>query len=192
MNPVEIIPRLYLGSEHASRSLEVLSSLKVSHIVNMASECKNHFPETFGYFNGKLKDMEDEDVRQLAYDVCKFIEKVLSQEGETSVFIHCQAGISRSVAMVLGYLIIHEKMNLKDAFFLIKNKKPNVGPNKGYMQQLCQLDLEMNGSISFHMSEYYVDTFEQYGFVKEDALDALITAEYDFDVALDILLMNLK
>ena len=45
MNPVEIIPRLYLSSEHASQSMEVLSINNITHIVNMAHECKNYFPK---------------------------------------------------------------------------------------------------------------------------------------------------
>jgi len=58
------------------------------------------------------------------------------------VLVHCQAGISRSATLVIAYLIKHQKMNLKDAYLHVKSKRPQIGPNKGFIQQLMDFVLK--------------------------------------------------
>eukprot|EP01102_Stenamoeba_stenopodia_P018402 TRINITY_DN673_c0_g1_i2.p1 TRINITY_DN673_c0_g1~~TRINITY_DN673_c0_g1_i2.p1 ORF type:complete len:123 (+),score=18.92 TRINITY_DN673_c0_g1_i2:395-763(+) len=58
-DPVEIIPRLYLGSASASRNKEFLERHGVRLIVNCASELANHFQDKFAYCNVRLNDQEE-------------------------------------------------------------------------------------------------------------------------------------
>jgi len=82
-------------------------------------------------------------------------------------------------------------MNLKEAYSYVKQKKPNIGPNQGYMKQLTELDAKINGTQSFSMKEYYIDTFEQYGFSREASEKALQKTDFNFDLSLDLLLNSL-
>ena len=55
------------------------------------------------------------------FDRCAdFIDKVLK---ETNVLVHCMAGISRSVSLVLAYLMKYHQMPLKEAFNGVRRKR---------------------------------------------------------------------
>jgi len=53
-----------------------------------------------------------------------------------NVFVHCQAGMSRSPTIVIGYLIKNEAMNYETALEYVKKRRPRIGPNKGFRAQL--------------------------------------------------------
>lgn len=55
-----------------------------------------------------------------------------------SVLVQCQAGISRSVTMVLAYLIEYEKMSLEEAFRLIYEQRPGSRPHKALLKSLIE------------------------------------------------------
>ncbi|CAD8158336.1 unnamed protein product [Paramecium pentaurelia] len=53
-----------------------------------------------------------------------------------AVLVHCMAGISRSAAIVISYLIEKKKMNYNQALSFVKSKRPQINPNKGFSNQL--------------------------------------------------------
>jgi hypothetical protein len=56
-------------------------------------------------------------------------------------FLCCsQAGISRSPAIVIGYLMYRYCLSLSEAYHIVKLKRPNIGPNAGFLAQLGQLE----------------------------------------------------
>jgi protein-tyrosine phosphatase len=48
------------------------------------------------------------------------------------------AGISRSASAVLAYCILYLKMPLRQAFFAVKEKRPVICPNAGFIRQLVE------------------------------------------------------
>jgi hypothetical protein len=53
-----------------------------------------------------------------------------------SVLVHCAAGVSRSATVVLGYLMARQNLSLAAALQHLKEVRPWVSPNPGFMQQL--------------------------------------------------------
>ncbi len=49
-------------------------------------------------------------------------------------------GASRSVAVVLAYLMAREGMALGDAWRLVKQRRPVARPNRGFAEQLIAMD----------------------------------------------------
>ena len=47
---------------------------------------------------------------------------------ETNILVHCLAGVSRSVSLVLAYLMKHKGMNFDDAFYSVKSRRKIVNP----------------------------------------------------------------
>jgi hypothetical protein len=65
--------------------------------------------------------------------------------------VHCVAGVSRSTAMVLSYLIKYKKMTLKDAFKRVIEKRPIIKPNTAFFEQLIKYEKRILGSNSCQM-----------------------------------------
>lgn len=50
--------------------------------------------------------------------------------------VHCQAGVSRSVSLVMAYLIRKYRIGYEEAFTMVKKRRPVANPNKGFTKQL--------------------------------------------------------
>jgi protein-tyrosine phosphatase len=62
--------------------------------------------------------------------------------------VHCRKGISRSVAIVLAYLVAGEGFRLGDAWSLVQARRPTAQPNIGFARQLIDLDRAVHGPSS--------------------------------------------
>jgi protein-tyrosine phosphatase len=61
--------------------------------------------------------------------------------------VHCLAGVSRSVSLVLAYLIKHRGMTYRDAYDLIKGRRRIIHPNDGFIEQLKRFERELPASV---------------------------------------------
>jgi hypothetical protein len=56
--------------------------------------------------------------------------------------VHCQAGVSRSATVVIGYLMMRRHMGLDDAFEHVRHCRRQVAPNLSFLGQLQALEDE--------------------------------------------------
>eukprot|EP00731_Ephydatia_muelleri_P025039 Em0017g122a len=56
------------------------------------------------------------------------------------VLIHCMAGISRSVTLVIAYLMQYYRLPMQQAYQFVKDKRPAISPNLNFMGQLVEFD----------------------------------------------------
>jgi protein-tyrosine phosphatase len=54
-------------------------------------------------------------------------------------------GKSRSATIVIIYLMIAQKMTLRQAYDFVKEKRPVIVPNPSYVKHLLEVELEMYG-----------------------------------------------
>ncbi|KAM6259153.1 dual specificity protein phosphatase 19 isoform 2-T2 [Spheniscus humboldti] len=69
------------------------------------------------------------------------------------VLVHCNAGVSRAAAVVIGFLMNSERLSFARAFSVVKNARPAACPNPGFMEQLHKYqeqNIKANGSINDH------------------------------------------
>ena len=71
-----------------------------------------------------------------------------------AVFIHCQAGISRSVTFVVAYLMYRYGLTLSMAMHAVKRKKANVEPNENFMEQLNLFEKMGGDFVNFDNPAY--------------------------------------
>uniref|UniRef100_A0A8C0N3M1 Dual specificity phosphatase 19 n=2 Tax=Canis lupus familiaris TaxID=9615 RepID=A0A8C0N3M1_CANLF len=60
----------------------------------------------------------------------------LKKHKDGVVLVHCNAGVSRAAAIVIGFLMNSEELSFTSAFSLVKNARPSICPNAGFMEQL--------------------------------------------------------
>lgn len=52
------------------------------------------------------------------------------------VLVHCNAGVSRAAAIIIGFLMYSEGLSFAMAFSVVKNARPAICPNSGFVEQL--------------------------------------------------------
>jgi protein-tyrosine phosphatase len=155
----EIFTNLLLGSQDLvkkSRARDHLyNKLGVRYILNAAADVHGAKGDSrFNILQIDAIDVDGFDLSPAFQQSSSFIQQAI--ETETPIYIHCAEGVSRSVTLVLAYLILKHKMTLSNAFDLIKRKRPYAQPNMSFWQQLILLDYKIHGSVSCDCNAYIV------------------------------------
>ncbi|XP_007443610.1 dual specificity protein phosphatase 19 isoform X1 [Python bivittatus] len=134
-----IKPWLLLGSQDAAHDLETMKKYRVTHVLNVAYGVGNAFLHDFTYKTIPILDLPETDITSYFPECFEFIEQIKLKDGV--VLVHCNAGVSRAAAIIIGFLMHSEGLNFAKAFSVVKNVRPAICPNSGFMEQLqkyCQ------------------------------------------------------
>uniref|UniRef100_A0A8D8H387 Dual specificity protein phosphatase 19 n=1 Tax=Culex pipiens TaxID=7175 RepID=A0A8D8H387_CULPI len=128
---------LYLGSQDCVRR-EVFEKYEISHVLSVGIET----PPFEGFLQVRCKfieclDLPETDLAVVIKQSSEFIEGCRRDGGR--VLVHCNAGVSRSTSVVIGYLMKHHDYSFLQALGLVKSKRPCVQPNVGFINQLKKL-----------------------------------------------------
>lgn len=123
----EILSNLFLGSAKSSRSLDLLTSTGITHIVNIAG--RQCFPGKFIYKRVHFEDVEDFDEIEKLQDIFLWLDMVTS-DTKSKVLVQCMGGMSRSASVVIGYLVWSKKLKLDEAYDFVKAARPQIRPRQ--------------------------------------------------------------
>ncbi|KAH8274946.1 hypothetical protein KR018_001788 [Drosophila ironensis] len=126
---------LYLGSQDAVSAENVLK-YKLTHILSVGIETPSvELPAAVRCKHLPCLDLPETDLMQYVLPVSiEFIEE--AQRSRGCVLVHCNAGVSRSASVVIGYLMQRRDMCYEEAYNLVKSWRPCIQPNAGFTQQL--------------------------------------------------------
>ncbi|XP_074872792.1 dual specificity protein phosphatase 9 [Carettochelys insculpta] len=141
--PVQILPHLYLGSARDSANMETLARLGIRYILNVTPNLPNLFEEQggFRYKQIPISDHWSQNLGRFFPEAIAFIDEAVSQN--CGILVHCLAGVSRSVTVMVAYLMQHLNLSLNDAYDLVKRKKADISPNFNFMGQLLDFEREL-------------------------------------------------
>jgi len=135
----EILPYLFIGNQRDAANRERLNELGITHILNVTSHLPLHFEnEGITYKRLPATDSGSQNLKQYFSEAINFIECARKANGK--VLVHCQAGVSRSPAIVTAYLIATSRKSFTEAFTVIKECRPIVAPNINFMGQLLEFE----------------------------------------------------
>lgn len=132
--PCEIEPGLFLGSVGAASNKSVLKNLNITHVLLVANALEPAYPRDFKYKQVEVLDSVDTNLAQHFEECFSFIDEAKREGG--GVLVHCFAGRSRSVTVILAYLMRTHHMSLSEALELVRSKRPQAAPNQGFLLQL--------------------------------------------------------
>jgi dual specificity phosphatase 12 len=123
-----------------------LDVLGVHHILCFDKEVPAHplIPRT-------VFDWDDTPSQPLFPDIetaCQLLEDLLKKG---PVYVHCYAGVSRSASVVAYHLMRTEGLTLAQALASIREKRPCINPNSGFIAQL-ERQTTGSGAASAHVA----------------------------------------
>ena len=98
-----VYPNIYIGNYSTSTNLELLQGLGITHIITVLPTFNPPFPDKFTYLHIQAYDDETQNLEPFFQKTNQFISDVLTQRGK--LLIHCMVGRSRSVSVLMAFLI---------------------------------------------------------------------------------------
>jgi len=139
----KIDSRVFLGSLGAALDEAELNKYQVTHIVCVARGIKNVFAGKYQYRTVELLDSASESLLDHLPATLAWMHEALSSDPEAKILVHCFAGRSRSVAIILAYLMVWHRITLKVALHHVRSIRPSANPNTSFMRHLKAFELEL-------------------------------------------------
>ncbi|OAY27884.1 dual specificity protein phosphatase 1 [Manihot esculenta] len=141
--PCQIEGGLFLGSVGAANNKDLLKSNNITHILTVANSLAPAHRNDFIYKVIGVVDREDTNLRQYFDDCINFIDEAKRQGG--GCLVHCFVGRSRSVTIVVAYLMKKHGMSVCQALEYVKSRRPQAAPNSGFISQLQDVEKSLQG-----------------------------------------------
>ena len=129
--------------------------LGVRHILNAANDVRGaDGDKRFQILRVNAMDVVGFNVFPAFKQSSNFIEQAIDHD--RPVYVHCAEGISRSVTLVLAYMMAKRKMTLSDSFDMVKKVRMFAQVKMGFWQQLMKLEHRVHGAVSCDIRKYIV------------------------------------
>ena len=137
-----IIDNIYLGSSYNASNYDLIQKLDIARIVNVSDDVPNFFESDveLEYFYHNIKDNGIDIFKKEELDlIFDFIKK-----NDSNVLVHCVVGRSRSVTIVIYYLIKEHNMDVETAINYIKSKRNGINPSLRLVNSIKNIKKEIN------------------------------------------------
>ncbi|KAH7061885.1 dual specificity protein phosphatase 12 [Auriculariales sp. MPI-PUGE-AT-0066] len=136
----EILPGLFLGPWEYALDAEDLTRAGITHVLSVMRMPKS-LPVPVAVVAARntlmlpILDSPTFDILQHLPRCVDFVRQAL--DGGGRIYVHCQAGISRSATVVTAYIIQTQGLSVQSALEFVRAKRKCVQPNAGFMEQLA-------------------------------------------------------
>jgi protein tyrosine phosphatase (PTP) superfamily phosphohydrolase (DUF442 family) len=134
----QVDANIYIGGHLAARNFKTIKKHGITRIVKLLDDDDNYRHPGVLYAVFSSLDDPCYDISADAFSALQFINEGI--ENGDKILVHCRSGISRSSTVVLLYLMMSRGYTLKDALTILRNARPFIRPNFGFMQYLQSVD----------------------------------------------------
>jgi hypothetical protein len=149
--PISLIqPGLYIGNRKGALNLAQLKALGIRRVIQIQNaEVQPFFPGEFTYQRFHLPDSPSSNITTVLPHALPFIAQGLALN--EPVFVHCDAGVSRSGSVIVAYLMASRGSSFDEAAAAARAGRYCIKPNTGFESQLRSLSLE---SLTGYLHSY--------------------------------------
>lgn len=130
--PAQVTGHVYLGSQDCCEPA-ILDAHRISHVLSVGIQSSVSCSHTFV----ECLDLPETDIVPVIQRCTEVLDACVA-DGR-NILVHCNAGVSRSPAIVIAYLMQRRNCQYQDAFELVKAVRPCIRPNAGFEAQLRRL-----------------------------------------------------
>jgi predicted protein tyrosine phosphatase len=139
--PDELVPgSVFIGAKEAAANPETLRARNIKRVIVCCSSIPMFLArpdeecEEIRYLRLTMADSLDQNLMHYIPHAFAFLEEgVRCGEG---TLVHCNAGVSRSGAVVVAWLMRTRGLSFADALSLAKSKRQIITPNSNFAEQL--------------------------------------------------------
>lgn len=145
----QITPSLYISGGAAASNKRLLSDSGITSVVKVSLEAASASAEDVQCVRVPVADTPAAPLCDFFDPIADHIRDVEARQGRT--LLHCAAGVSRSAALCLAYLMKYHAMSLRDAHAWAKACRPIIRPNVGFWEQLLRYEAQLFGKNTVRM-----------------------------------------
>lgn len=139
-NISKINDNIYISDLPTAFNKDKIKEEGITHILSTIIGLDPLYPEDFIYKTIPIRDIESQDLSEYFDECVNFMDDAIKNGGK--VLVHCSYGVSRSVSMVIAYLIKKDGMSYNEAYQFLKSKRGQIEPNKGFKKQLLVYEMQ--------------------------------------------------
>lgn len=134
-----IIDNVYLSNIFGAHDLNLIEKNNITIVIRLSEDDNNKtiYNKKIAFINCEIED--NYLYREELIKLCKTIYEVIVKTPHRNILIHCNEGQSRSVSMIIYYLIKKYNYSYDKAFEYIQNIKINIHPNFAFVEELKKI-----------------------------------------------------
>lgn len=166
-NPTTMLQRIIggiylLDISPINAEVDLRTEHDISHVVSvLQGPLPDSLALTYSHLHIDISDEESSNLLERLPEAIEFIDLALFPEGSANdekkhrgaVLVHCAQGQSRSVAVVVAYLMAKYHLPYEKALYAVTRKVTGAQPNPGFVEQL-ELFESMNCALDTSSAEY--------------------------------------
>ena len=142
-----IIDNVYLGDIVSATNDNIINTIDI--IINISKSRYKEY-EHIMYHHIDIDDSRYENIVKYVDEIINIIKA----NSNKKILIHCMNSVSRSVSLVLFYLMFIN-YSLKDAYDYLKSKRSQyTKPNIGFSKQLINYEKEKYGKTTMTVGDF--------------------------------------
>ena len=163
--PIKILDDigLYLGSIKAAKNIKKLKEFNITYILDCSNyiihEQKQEITNNIHKLYIPINDTLSENLSPIMDISLEFINNAITSNN--NILVHCYMGVSRSVSLIIGYLMKYHKYNLKESLHLIECKREFVRPNTNFLIQLQNMEKELFNTKSYIIERKQINRYNE-------------------------------
>jgi hypothetical protein len=108
----------------------------------------SYIGQDFEHLFIEVRDSVSSDITSCCRRFIDFQQGIAARHDGSKVFVHCEAGVSRSPSIVIALLMTSERRRFYETFLALRKKRGHVLPNIGFASQLQRFEDELFGRAS--------------------------------------------
>ena len=119
---------LFLGSQ-ASTTSDIVTKRNIQNIISIGC---NPLVNNVKIFKYDVDDNGDPNNLYIFFNhVIPVIHEIINDciSKNEPILVHCQAGMSRSAAVIITWLMYNKNMSYEEAYLYVKERRPVISPN---------------------------------------------------------------